>query len=206
MKHGARPFSRHTFDRKYPSEKFPCFAHLQMAAWVDNLQPSLCSLHHCKSLTESFSEAPSAFRTLGIFLRLRLYGSPERQGVSSGLLGVEGGLIREDVEMLVSLLILRSSRSLKLRLSEVCLKKPGLQESWSKKTDFIFWVCAANKTYSFHRDVSEIGYLGWYVSYRRWGWRWNTFTSQTAFLHLYIFIRVFLRRRIFKREFNLILL
>lgn len=76
-----------------------------------------------------FFRGPSVFPTLGIFLRLRLYGSPERQGVSSGLLGVDGGLIREDAEMLVSLLILRSSRSLKLRLSDVCLKKPGLEES-----------------------------------------------------------------------------
>lgn len=75
------------------------------------------------------SGAPQRAPTLGIFLRLRLYGSPERQGVSSGLLGVEGGLMREDVEMPASLLILRSSRSLKLRLSEVCLKKPGLEGS-----------------------------------------------------------------------------
>lgn len=68
--------------------------------------------------------------TFGIFLRLRLYGSPERQGVSSGLLGVEGGLIREGEEMPVSLVVLRSSRSLKLRRSEFCLKKAGLEESW----------------------------------------------------------------------------
>lgn len=49
--------------------------------------------------------------------------------MSSGLLGVEGGLIREGEEMPVSLPVLRSSRSLKLRRSEFCLKKPGLEES-----------------------------------------------------------------------------
>lgn len=76
----------------------------------------------------SFVKGLSDSYTLGIFLRLRLYGSPERQGVSSGLLGVEGGLIREEEEMPVSL-VLRSSRSLKLRRSELCLKKPGLEES-----------------------------------------------------------------------------
>lgn len=50
--------------------------------------------------------------------------------MSSGLLGVEGGLILEGEEMPVSLPVLRSSRSLKLRRSEFCLKKPGLVESW----------------------------------------------------------------------------
>lgn len=49
--------------------------------------------------------------------------------MSSGLLGVEGGLIREGEEMPVSLLVLRSSGILKLRRSEFCLKKPGLEES-----------------------------------------------------------------------------
>lgn len=49
--------------------------------------------------------------------------------MSSGLLGVEGGLIREGEEMPVSLLVLRSSGTLKLRRSEFCLKKPGLEES-----------------------------------------------------------------------------
>lgn len=49
--------------------------------------------------------------------------------MSSGLLGVEGGLIREGDDMPASLLVLRSSRSLKLRRSEFCLKKPGLEES-----------------------------------------------------------------------------
>lgn len=48
--------------------------------------------------------------------------------MSSGLLGVEGGLMREEEEMPVSL-VLRSSRSLKLLRSEVCLKKPGFEES-----------------------------------------------------------------------------
>lgn len=50
--------------------------------------------------------------------------------MSSGLLGVEGGLMREGEDMPVSLLVLRSSRSLKLRRSEFCLKKPGLEDSW----------------------------------------------------------------------------
>lgn len=92
------------------------------------------------SFVRGFSES----HTFGIFLRLRLYGSPERQGVSSGLLGVEGGLMREEEEIPVSLLIFRSSSSLKLRRSEVCRKKPGLEESWWRKTDSLdgeFWHC-----------------------------------------------------------------
>lgn len=63
--------------------------------------------------------------TLGIFFRLRLYGSPDRHGVSSGLLGVDGGLIRYEGDTQMSL-VLRTSSSLKLRRSEVCLKKAGL--------------------------------------------------------------------------------
>lgn len=47
--------------------------------------------------------------------------------MSSGLLGVEGGLIRDGDEM-PSLLIFRSSRILKLRLSEFCRKKPGFED------------------------------------------------------------------------------
>lgn len=50
--------------------------------------------------------------------------------MSSGLLGVEGGLMREGEEMPVSRLALRGSRSLKLRRSEFCLKKTGFEESW----------------------------------------------------------------------------
>lgn len=95
--------------------------------WTISSPP--CAVCITVNHSQSVFQGPLSVHTLGIFLRLRLYGSPERQGVSSGLLGVEGGLIREDAEMLVSLLILRSSRSLKLRLSEVCLKKPGLEES-----------------------------------------------------------------------------
>lgn len=67
--------------------------------------------------------------TLGIFLRLRLYGSPDRQGVSSGLLGVDGGLIRYEDAMLPSLVLFGTSSSLKLRRSEVCRKKAGLEDS-----------------------------------------------------------------------------
>lgn len=67
--------------------------------------------------------------TFGIFLRRRLYGSPDRHGVSSGLLGVDGGLTRDGDAMPPSLPVLRSSNSLKLRRSEFCLKKPGLEES-----------------------------------------------------------------------------
>lgn len=53
--------------------------------------------------------------------------------MSSGLLGVDGGLMREGEETPASLPVLRSSRSLKLRLSELCLKKPGLEESWREQ-------------------------------------------------------------------------
>lgn len=79
--------------------------------------------------SKSSSQATQGYPpTFGIFLRLRLYGSPDRQGVSSGLLGVDGGLILYEVDTTPSL-VLRASRSLKLRRSEVCLKKPGLEES-----------------------------------------------------------------------------
>lgn len=87
------------------------------------------AMSHSQSRT-GFVRYLSHSCTFGIFLRLRLDGSPERQGVSSGLLGVEGGLIREGEEMPVSLVFLRSSRSLKLRRSEFCRKKAGLEESW----------------------------------------------------------------------------
>lgn len=56
--------------------------------------------------------------------------------MSSGLLGVEGGLMREGEEIPVSLLVLRSSGTLKLRRSELCLKKPGL-DSWQGQTYYI---------------------------------------------------------------------
>lgn len=49
--------------------------------------------------------------------------------MSSGLLGVDGGLTRDRDAMPPSLPVLRSSNSLKLRRSEFCLKKPGLEES-----------------------------------------------------------------------------
>lgn len=72
--------------------------------------------------------------TFGIFLRRRLYGSPDRHGVSSGLLGVDGGLTRDGDAMPPSLPVLRSSSSLKLRRSEFCLKKPGLEESCHRQS------------------------------------------------------------------------
>lgn len=50
--------------------------------------------------------------------------------MSSGLLGVEGGLIREGEEMPASLLVLRGSGALKLRRSEFCLKKLDFETSW----------------------------------------------------------------------------
>ncbi len=94
--------------------------------------------------------------------------------MSSGLLGVEGGLIREGEEMPVSLLVLRSSRSLKLRRSEVCLKNPGLEESWGvrrSKTDTlegdIGIKLLPSNLLCFYSDVSVIRYLSWCVRDRR---------------------------------------
>lgn len=77
---------------------------------------------------KSAFEVTEDTRTFGIFLRLRLYGSPDRHGVSSGLLGVDGGLIRYEDDTLLSL-VLRTSSSLKLRRSEVCLKRAGFEDS-----------------------------------------------------------------------------
>lgn len=79
MKHGGA-FSRLTFDRKFPSEKFPCFTHLQMAAWVDHLQPSLCSLHHCKSLSENIFQGPLSVPYLGDFPAPPIVWIPRKTG------------------------------------------------------------------------------------------------------------------------------
>lgn len=71
--------------------------------------------------------------TLGIFLLLLpFWGSPKEKMVSSGLLGVEGGLILEG-DPVPSRLSFRMSRSLKLRRSEFCRKKMGLESNWGRR-------------------------------------------------------------------------
>lgn len=71
--------------------------------------------------------------TLGIFLLLLpFWGSPKEKKVSSGLLGVEGGLIL-DGDPVPSRLSFRMSRSLKLRRSEFCRKKMGLESNWKRR-------------------------------------------------------------------------
>lgn len=52
--------------------------------------------------------------------------------MSSGLLGVEGGLIL-DGDPVPSRLSFLMSGSLKLRRSEFCLKKVGLESNWKQK-------------------------------------------------------------------------
>lgn len=64
--------------------------------------------------------------TLGIFFFfLPFCGSPRLKNVSSGLLGVEGGLVLEG-DPVPSRLSFLVSRSLKFLLSEFCRKKVGL--------------------------------------------------------------------------------
>lgn len=72
--------------------------------------------------------------TLGIFLFfLPFCGSPRLKKVSSGLLGVEGGLILEGDPYPSRLSFLVSS-SLKFLLSEFCRKKAGLaNDCWEGK-------------------------------------------------------------------------
>lgn len=72
--------------------------------------------------------------TLGIFLFfLPFCGSPRLNKVSSGLLGVEGGLILEG-DPVPSLLSFLVSSSLKFLLSEFCRKKTGLDNGcWEGK-------------------------------------------------------------------------
>lgn len=91
------------------------------------------------------------FQTLGIFLRLRLQGSPDRHGVSSGLLGVEGGLILEGEEMPASRFVLRSSGALRLARSEFCLKKLDFESSWWG-TDTVRWMFLV---------MINVEWLGW---------------------------------------------
>lgn len=89
--------------------------------------------------------------------------------MSSGLLGVEGGLIRDGDGMPVSLVVLRSSRSLKLRRSEFCLKKPGLEENWwrwNKSGSLNIGMVSLNLLCCYS-DILAMGYLGWRVRDRR---------------------------------------
>lgn len=76
----------------------------------------------------------AASLTLGIFLFfLPFCGSPRLKKVSSGLLGVEGGLILEGDPYPSRLSFLVSS-SLKFLLSEFCRKKAGLDnDCWEGK-------------------------------------------------------------------------
>lgn len=71
----------------------------------------------------------AASLTLGIFLFFLPFGrSPRLKKVSSGLLGVEGGLILEG-DPIPSRLSFLVSSSLKFLLSEFCRKKAGLDNN-----------------------------------------------------------------------------
>lgn len=87
---------------------------------------------HC-CLEEAKRKREKPRFTLGIFLLLfPFWGSPKEKKVSSGLLGVEGGLIL-DGDPVPSRLSFRMSGSLKLRRSEFCRKKMGLESNWKWK-------------------------------------------------------------------------
>lgn len=86
----------------------------------------LCSLLSQRKGHAHLSMKLVATITLGIFLFfLPFCGSPRLKKVSSGLLGVEGGLILEGDPVPSRLSFLVSS-SLKFLLSEFCRKKAGL--------------------------------------------------------------------------------
>lgn len=118
-------------------------------ATLDNKENIVSYSHSCLEEAKQKRESPRF--TLGIFLLLLpFWGSPKEKKVSSGLLGVEGGLIL-DGDPVPSRLSFRISGSLKLRRSEFCRKKIGLESNWKGRrsnqwTQHLMYLCFIAKT------------------------------------------------------------
>lgn len=83
----------------------------------------------CRKGSDYLNMKLAASLTLGIFFFFLPFGrSPRLKKVSSGLLGVEGGLILEG-DTIPSRLSFLVSSSLKFLLSEFCRKKAGLDNN-----------------------------------------------------------------------------
>lgn len=172
MQQRGRPFfpPRHTSDRKYPSEKFPDFTHLQMAAWVNQLQPQpcLCTLHHCKSQT--FLGAPPCPVPWGFSCASDCTDLQRDMGCRPGCWAWRGGWYGKTWRCRCLCWSCAAPGAWSFAFLKSVWRSQASKRAEGCKNTFLL-VCSAIKIHSFHTDLLERSYLGWCVRYRRWGWR-----------------------------------